>query len=150
MIQVLIFALVTVFFLLPSCINVVTPEQGIATQKKPEATRTQQDNWVTWFDETMVLTPGQGRYLGGTVYGYIRNIQYSVDSTGKVDSYWVKTEADFKLMGKDQFSYYPQCSSESVVQYKSLECKVPGDSGLAIVNKESEDVRVKVLVRYKQ
>ena len=66
-----------------------------------------------------------------------------------MDLYWVKSEADAKLIGIDEVSYYPQCSSNDVLQYSSPVCDVPGDSGLVVINRENVDVTIKVLIRHK-
>ena len=65
---------------------------------------------------------------------------------------WTKTEADCDLALNDlEYMNYQDCQpqTENIYNFKSIECGVPSDSGLCVINLGQSSARVKIIMEKK-
>lgn len=99
-------------------------------------------------DETLVIGSGDIYYYGGNykLVGENRKYHYIVSSSQPVDIYVVLSESDWRLIGTGQtFKQYQSCRGINTLRY-DRECTIDRQGGIAILNKNKDDVIVTMQV----
>jgi hypothetical protein len=111
---------------------------GRGQEESPQASS---EEWVTWVDQTIVVSPASRQYLELTGESRVISVKCSVESTSRVDLYWKSS--------RDVTTYKPDISVENVLQYNSHEMQMLGSDVLAIINRGPELATVKIFIEIK-
>jgi hypothetical protein len=109
--------------------------------------------WQVVTDTAISLESNHAYKVFGTTYGEIIPTKYEVQSDKPINIYWAKTEADCDLaLNGLEFMHYSDCSSqiENVYKFTSIECNVPSDSGLCVINLGQESAKINVIIEKKE
>lgn len=110
------------------------------------------EEWQSVTNITISLESNNAYKLFGTFYGKIIPTKYKIKSDKPVNVYWVKSDSDCNLaLNGLEFIGYPDCypQTEGVYEFASIECDVPSDSGLCVINPNQYSAKISVVIEKK-
>ncbi len=113
-------------------------------------TQIQESYWKVIKSDAFILEPNQ-IFMAFSKESEEIITKYKLDSDKALKAFWTESEEDCRAAAKDEaFQQFAGCSPNAkILEFKSGECKVPGTSGICLINNGDEEIQVRLKIERK-